>query len=159
MASATGGRDVVVDAPAATGDPVQRHHAFRWTARRASPARVGAARSFAAWRWRCAGVCRSRRPDERTRLPAEAIAIAMVVDVSGSMDAKVAWAAGEPPVSRLEAARKAFKLFVFGGEAPDGTKFEPTPLRSDRAHHIRVDSGGCLPAHAEPFLRVAQDGG
>jgi Ca-activated chloride channel homolog len=68
-----------------------------------------------------------RRPDERTRLPAEAIAIVMVVDVSGSMDTKVAWAAGEPPVSRLEAAQKAFKLFVFGGEAPDGTKFEPRP--------------------------------
>lgn len=72
----------------------------------------------------CAG---PRRPDEQTRLPAEAIAIAMIVDVSGSMDAKVAWAAGEPPVSRLEGARKAFKLFVFGGEASDGTKFEPRP--------------------------------
>src|SRR5262245_26332962 len=70
----------------------------------------------------CAG---PRRPDERTRLPAEAVAIAMVVDVSGSMDTKVAWAAGEPPVSRLEAARRAFKLFVFGGDAPDGTHFEP----------------------------------
>src|SRR5690349_15350619 len=72
----------------------------------------------------CAG---PRRPDERTRLPTEAIAIAMVVDVSGSMDSKVAWTANEPPVSRLEAAQKAFKLFVFGGEAPDGTKFEPRP--------------------------------
>lgn len=71
----------------------------------------------------CAG---PRRPDERTRLPAEAIAIVMAVDVSGSMGAnKVAWAAGEPAVTRLEAARRAFKLFVFGGEAPDGSKFEP----------------------------------
>jgi Ca-activated chloride channel family protein len=72
----------------------------------------------------CAG---PRRPDERTRLPAEAIAIVMAMDVSGSMNTDVAWAAGQPPVSRLEAARRAFKLFVFGGEAPDGTKFDPRP--------------------------------
>jgi len=69
----------------------------------------------------CAG---PRQPDERTRLPAEAIAIMMVVDVSGSMDTKMAWAAGEPALTRLEAAQRAFKLFVFGGEAPDGTRFE-----------------------------------
>src|SRR5262245_10616336 len=57
----------------------------------------------------CAG---PRRPDERTRLQAEAIAIMMVVDVSQSMGAnKVAWAAGEPALTRLEAAQKAFKLF------------------------------------------------
>jgi Ca-activated chloride channel family protein len=72
----------------------------------------------------CAG---PRRPDERTRLPAEAIAIAMVVDVSNSMSAEVPWAAGEPPVTRLQAVQKAFKMFVFGGTAPDGTKFEPRP--------------------------------
>ena len=68
-----------------------------------------------------------RWPDERTRLPADAIAIMMVVDVSGSMDTKVAWAAGEPAITRLQAAQRAFKLFVFGGEAPDGSKFEPRP--------------------------------
>jgi Ca-activated chloride channel family protein len=72
----------------------------------------------------CAG---PRRPDERTRLHAEAIAIMMVVDVSGSMDTKVAWAAGEPAITRLQAAQRAFKLFVFGGDGPDGTKFEPRP--------------------------------
>ena len=72
----------------------------------------------------CAG---PRRPDERTRLPAEAIAIVMAVDVSGSMNTKVAWAIGEPPITRLEAAQRAFKLFVFGGEAPDGTRFESRP--------------------------------
>ncbi len=72
----------------------------------------------------CAG---PRRPDERTRLPAEAIAIAMVVDNSNSMSTEVPWAAGEPPVTRLQAVQKAFKLFVFGGDAPDGTKFEPRP--------------------------------
>jgi Ca-activated chloride channel family protein len=72
----------------------------------------------------CAG---PRTPDERTRLPAEAVAIAMIVDVSGSMAEKVPWALGQPPVSRLEAAQKAFRLFVAGGDAPDGTKFEPRP--------------------------------
>lgn len=72
----------------------------------------------------CAG---PRLPDERTRLPAEAVAIMMVLDVSGSMDSPVPWAVGEPPVSRLEAARRAFKLFVTGGQAPDGTTFEPRP--------------------------------
>jgi Ca-activated chloride channel homolog len=72
----------------------------------------------------CAG---PRRPDERTRIPAEGVAIMMVVDVSNSMSDPVPWAAGGPPVSRLEAARRAFKLFVFGGDAPDGTKFEPRP--------------------------------
>jgi Ca-activated chloride channel family protein len=41
------------------------------------------------------------------------------------MNEPVPWAIGQPPVSRLEAAQKAFRLFVAGGESPDGTKFEP----------------------------------
>jgi Ca-activated chloride channel family protein len=73
----------------------------------------------------CAG---PRRPDERTRIPAEGIAIVMVLDVSGSMNAQdAAWEPGQPPISRLDAARRAFKLFVAGGDAPDGTHFEPRP--------------------------------
>jgi Ca-activated chloride channel homolog len=72
----------------------------------------------------CAG---PRVPDEQTPLPAEAVAIAMIIDVSGSMDTPVAWAAGQEPIKRLEAAKRAFKLFVAGGEAPDGTKFEARP--------------------------------
>ncbi|QJW95857.1 vWA domain-containing protein [Frigoriglobus tundricola] len=73
----------------------------------------------------CAG---PRRPDERTRLPADGIAIMMAIDISGSMDTPdVAWAVGGPPVARLEAARRAFKLFVGGGEAPDGSAFQPRP--------------------------------
>ncbi len=73
----------------------------------------------------CAG---PRRPDGETALPAEGIAIMMAIDVSGSMDTPdVAWAAGGPPVTRLEAARRAFKLFVGGGDAPDGSAFEPRP--------------------------------
>jgi Ca-activated chloride channel family protein len=71
----------------------------------------------------CAG---PRTPDEQTRLPAEGIAIVLALDVSGSMTEKDAtWAPGEPPVSRLDAAKRAFRLFVAGGDSPDGTRFEP----------------------------------
>ena len=71
----------------------------------------------------CAG---PRRPDLKTRLPAEGIAVMMAIDVSGSMETPdVIWNPNSPPVTRLEAARRAFKLFVAGGEAPDGTAFEP----------------------------------
>ena len=70
----------------------------------------------------CAG---PRTPDLKTRLPAEGIAMMMAMDVSGSMGAAdVFWIPDAPPVSRLEAAQRSFKLFVGGGEAPDGTTFE-----------------------------------
>lgn len=73
----------------------------------------------------CAG---PRRPDLQTRLPAEGIALMMAVDVSGSMATPdVVWNHNSPPISRLDAAKNAFKLFVGGGEAPDGTTFEPRP--------------------------------
>ena len=69
-----------------------------------------------------------RHPDTKTRLPAEGIAIVMALDVSGSMGtADVTWTPNSPPVSRLEAARRAQKLFVAGGGAPDGTTFESRP--------------------------------
>lgn len=71
----------------------------------------------------CAG---PRTPDLKTKLPAEGIAVMMAIDVSGSMETPdVVWTANSPPVTRLEAARRAFKLFVGGGDAPDGTTFEP----------------------------------
>jgi Ca-activated chloride channel homolog len=76
----------------------------------------------------CAG---PRLPDLKTRIPANGIAIEMIVDVSGSMaDQDFVWTSGSPLISRLEAARKAFKLFVEGGETPDGTIFEPRPSDS-----------------------------
>jgi Ca-activated chloride channel homolog len=63
-----------------------------------------------------------RIPDRTTRLPADGIAIAFACDVSGSM--------GEPdfigdarPTTRLDAARRAFALFVEGGTATDGSTF------------------------------------
>jgi Ca-activated chloride channel family protein len=72
-----------------------------------------------------------RKPDLRTRIPANGIAIEMIVDVSGSMaDQDFVWTSGSPLISRLEAAQRAFKLFVEGGETPDGTTFEPRPSDS-----------------------------
>jgi Ca-activated chloride channel family protein len=66
-----------------------------------------------------------RRPDLKTRLPAETVAIMIVMDASGSMGTEsFVWQEGSPKISRREAARRAFRLFVLGGDAPDGTHFE-----------------------------------
>lgn len=73
----------------------------------------------------CAG---PRRPDLKTRIPAEGVAVEMIIDVSGSMTEKdFIWSPNTPLISRLEAAQRSLKLFVEGGEGPDGTKFEPRP--------------------------------
>ncbi|MFO0822400.1 MAG: VWA domain-containing protein [Gemmataceae bacterium] len=76
----------------------------------------------------CAGIivaCAGPRvPDERTRLPADAIAVMMLMDVSDTMGGKVTWEPGTPEITRLEASQRSFKLFVVGGESPDGTRFE-----------------------------------
>jgi Ca-activated chloride channel family protein len=92
----------------------------------------------------CAG---PRRPDLQTRLPAEGIAIVLALDVSGSMaTADAPWTAGSPPLPRLEAAKRAFKLFVAGGDAPDGTHFDP---RS--ADQIGLVTFAALPQTACPL--------
>lgn len=62
-----------------------------------------------------------RLPDLKTRLPAEGIAITLAVDVSGSMNTPDFDPAATPPVSRLDAAKQTFALFVTGGESSDGT--------------------------------------
>jgi Ca-activated chloride channel family protein len=62
-----------------------------------------------------------RWPDRRTRIDTEGIAIQMVVDVSGSMaEPDFDW---DGPLTRLEAVKRAFRLFVAGGDA-EGTHFE-----------------------------------
>jgi Ca-activated chloride channel family protein len=61
-----------------------------------------------------------RWPDLHTRIDTEGIAIMMLVDVSGSMGEKDFDWNGEP-VSRLEAVRRVFRLFVAGGKAIEGT--------------------------------------
>ena len=57
-----------------------------------------------------------RWPDPGTRLPAEGIAIVMVLDVSGSMGERDFLWNGEQ-ITRLEAAKRAYRLFVHGGDA------------------------------------------
>ena len=69
-----------------------------------------------------------RLPDHKTRLPAEGIAVALALDISGSMAAAdFAWDAHSPPLTRLEAAKRAFRLFVAGGDGPDATHFDGRP--------------------------------
>jgi Ca-activated chloride channel family protein len=67
-----------------------------------------------------------RWPDQRTRIETEGIAIQMVVDVSGSM-AELDYDWEQQTVSRLDAVKKVFRLFVAGGAAADGTFFEGRP--------------------------------
>jgi Ca-activated chloride channel family protein len=60
-----------------------------------------------------------RWPDERTRIPAEGVSIAVVLDVSASMgEDDFPW--DEQKISRLEGVRRLFRLFVAGGQAPGG---------------------------------------
>ncbi len=69
-----------------------------------------------------------RFPDQTTRLPTEGIAIMFACDVSGSMaEQDFPWVTGEPPTARIEAAKRAFGLFVAGGTTPDGTHFDGRP--------------------------------
>jgi Ca-activated chloride channel family protein len=67
-----------------------------------------------------------RWPDLRTRISTEGIAIAMVVDTSGSMaEPDFHW--GVEPITRLEAVKRAFRLFVAGGAGPDGSTLDGRP--------------------------------
>jgi Ca-activated chloride channel family protein len=67
-----------------------------------------------------------RWPDLRTRIPTEGIAIVMVTDVSGSMaEPDFDWQG--QPITRLDAVKKAFRLFVEGGDADEGRHFEGRP--------------------------------
>jgi Ca-activated chloride channel family protein len=61
-----------------------------------------------------------RWPDLHTRIDTEGIAIVMLVDVSGSMAERDFDWQGQP-ISRLDALKKVFRLFVAGGSGPDAT--------------------------------------
>jgi Ca-activated chloride channel homolog len=87
---------------------------------------VGLATRALAFLLLIAALAGPRWPDQRTRITTEGIAIVMVVDCSGSMAERDFDWQGEP-ISRLEAVKKAFRLFVEGGEAPDGKQFEGRP--------------------------------
>ena len=67
-----------------------------------------------------------RWPDYRTRIETEGIAIQMVVDVSGSMaEPDFDWAG--LTITRLDAVKRVFRLFVAGGDADNNTHFEGRP--------------------------------
>lgn len=66
-----------------------------------------------------------RSPDLRTRVPTEGIAIAVAIDASGSMEEPTfVWEDGSAAIPRREAARRAFRLFVAGGDGPAGVHFD-----------------------------------
>jgi Ca-activated chloride channel family protein len=66
-------------------------------------------------------VANFRIPDLKTRLPVEGVAITLAVDVSGSMGTPDFDTTAVPPVSRLDAAKQTFALFVQGGVTESGT--------------------------------------
>jgi Ca-activated chloride channel family protein len=69
------------------------------------------------------GLAGPRWPDVGSRIPTEGIALAMMVDVSGSMaETDFTWQ-GEK-ISRLDAVKKVFHLFVAGGAGPGGERLE-----------------------------------
>ncbi len=76
------------------------------------------------------GLARPRTPDLRTRIDTEGIAIVMLVDVSGSMgELDFVWD-GEA-VSRLDAVKHVFRLFVEGGKGGGHTADGSDPTAFD----------------------------
>jgi Ca-activated chloride channel family protein len=73
-----------------------------------------------------AALAEPRWPDVHSRIETEGIGIQMLVDVSGSM-AELDFDWDGKPVSRLEAAKRALRLFVAGGAGPDGQLLEGRP--------------------------------
>ena len=71
-----------------------------------------------------AAVAGPRWPDLRTRIDTEGIAIMMLVDVSGSMGEKDFDWDGER-ISRLDAVKRCFRLFVEGGRAGEAPEALP----------------------------------
>jgi Ca-activated chloride channel homolog len=61
-----------------------------------------------------------RTPDLHTRIDAEGVAVVMLVDVSGSMATRDFDWHGDS-ISRLDAVKRVFRLFVAGGAGPDAT--------------------------------------
>src|SRR5713226_5894795 len=86
----------------------------------------GATMRALAWSLLAIALAGPRWPDLRSRLSTEGIAIAMVVDVSGSM-AEPDYEWNGRRITRLDAVKKAFSLFVAGGDALDGEHLEGRP--------------------------------
>lgn len=99
-----------------------------------------------------------RWPDAGSRIPTEGIAIAMVVDVSGSMaETDFDWK-GER-ISRLDAAKRAFRLFIEGGAGPDGEQLKgrANDLISLVAFGTRPESICPLTLNHEVLLHLLND--
>lgn len=73
-----------------------------------------------------AAIAGPRVADWRTRIPTEGIAIMMVIDVSGSMATRDFNWRGQS-ISRLDAAKRAFQLFLMGGHGPNGERLDGRP--------------------------------
>jgi Ca-activated chloride channel family protein len=72
------------------------------------------------------GLAGPRWPDLRTRVTTEGISLVMLADVSGSMaEPDFDWRGDR--ISRLEAVKRAFRLFVAGGDGPGGEHLDGRP--------------------------------
>jgi len=90
-----------------------------------TPRLVGETLRFLALTAAILALASPRTPDLKTRLPADGIAILFVLDTSGSMEEPTfIWDPGSSPISRREAAKRSLKLFIAGGDGPDGTHFD-----------------------------------
>lgn len=67
-----------------------------------------------------------RFADWRSRIPTQGVAIEIVLDVSGSMATRDFQRDGRA-LSRLDAAKQAFRYFVAGGDGPGGAHLEGRP--------------------------------
>jgi Ca-activated chloride channel family protein len=115
-----------------SGLPAGRKHVALW---------AGAGLRVAALLLLIVALSGPRWADAHTRLSTEGIAIEILVDVSGSMGEKdFEWenqpaaqgesknpAGGKQRISRLEAVKRVFRLFVQGGKAPGGERLEGRP--------------------------------
>lgn len=96
-----------------------------------------------------------RWPDHGTRIASHGIAIAMVVDVSGSMANRDYVWEGQP-ISRLEAVKKAFRLMVEGGTGPGGQQLQgrPNDLIALVVFAVRPDTACPLTLNHDVLLRI-----
>ena len=96
-----------------------------------------------------------RWPDPGTRIPTQGIAIALVVDVSRSM-AQQDFLWHDKLISRLDAVKKTFHLFVAGGEGPKGELLtgRPNDLLALVTFAARPETACPLTLNHEVLLKI-----